>query len=87
MYGIIINQDYRAGGEGGPTGIPTNGVRVENIVYSNVTGRVRPEALGAYILCGEGSCSRFEFDDVDIQGGKLPSSCNYPLEGCPAGVP
>jgi polygalacturonase len=79
-YGIDIEQDYL---NGGPSGTATNGVYVANISFSNVKGWVVPEAMDYYILCGDGSCQDFTFENVDIYGGMEASSCNYPAEGCP----
>lgn len=79
-YGIDIEQDYL---NGGPSGIATNGVYVANISFSNVKGWVVPEAMDYYILCGDGSCQDFTFENVDIYGGTEASSCNYPAGGCP----
>ncbi|KAH8803081.1 glycosyl hydrolases family 28-domain-containing protein [Xylogone sp. PMI_703] len=79
-YGIDIQQDYE---NAGPTGDPSNGVLVKDISFSNVTGWVVPEALDYYILCGDGSCQNFTFDNVEITGGSEVSSCNYPAGGCP----
>ena len=80
-YGIDIEQDYE---NGGPTGTPSNGVLVANIRFENIKGWVVPQAMDYYVLCGDGSCQDFKFQDVDIWGGNLTSSCNYPADGCPA---
>jgi polygalacturonase len=79
-YGIDIEQDYL---NGGSSGTPSNGVLVANIGFSNVTGWAVPAAKDYYVLCGDGSCQNFTFDNVDITGGASTSSCNYPPEGCP----
>lgn len=79
-YGIDIQQDY---GNAGSAGIPSNGVLVANITFSNISGWVVPTAKDYYILCGDGSCQNFTFDNVDIVGGTVASSCNYPPGGCP----
>ncbi|CAK7242431.1 MAG: hypothetical protein STHCBS139747_003924 [Sporothrix thermara] len=79
-YGIDIQQDYL---NGGPTGVPTNGVLIENITFDNVTGTAASSARDYYILCGSGSCSNFKFSDVSITGGSKASSCNYPSSTCP----
>ncbi|KUI61334.1 putative endopolygalacturonase D [Cytospora mali] len=76
-YGIDIQQDYL---NGGPTGDPSNGVLISGITFINVTGTVDSDAYDYYILCGDGSCSDFTFEDVDITGGL--SSCNYPSSLC-----
>jgi polygalacturonase len=81
-YGIDIQQDY---GNSGSAGIPSNGVRVAGIKFENVKGWVVPTAMDYYVLCGDGSCSDFEYRNVNISGGGKNSSCNYPASGCPSG--
>lgn len=78
-YGIDIQQDYL---NGGPTGTPSNGVLVEGIRFRDISGWVVEGAMDYYVLCGNGSCSDFEFEEVSVKGGK-GSSCNYPEAGCP----
>jgi polygalacturonase len=73
MYGIDIQQDYL---NGGPTGIPTNGVTISGISMSRITGTALSSAKNYYILCGDGSCSNFDFVDVTIAGGE-DDSCNF----------
>ncbi|KAK5120236.1 hypothetical protein LTR85_006442 [Meristemomyces frigidus] len=72
IYGIDIQQDYL---NGGPTGNPTNGVIITGVTMTNITGTAEAEAQDYYILCGEGSCSDFTFNDISIMGG-TNSSCN-----------
>ncbi|KAI9052344.1 hypothetical protein LZ554_003694 [Drepanopeziza brunnea f. sp. 'monogermtubi'] len=80
-YGIVVQQDYL---NGGPTGTPTNGVIIENVLFKNVTGTVTSDAINYYVLCGTG-CKNFVFEDVKITGGIANgSSCNFPPTGCPA---
>ncbi|GLI78998.1 hypothetical protein PoHVEF18_007320 [Penicillium ochrochloron] len=57
--GIDIEQDYL---NGGPNGLPTNGVAVHNITYKNVTGWVAEGAADYYVLCGVGSCKDFKYE-------------------------
>ncbi|KAJ4387860.1 hypothetical protein N0V93_008463 [Gnomoniopsis smithogilvyi] len=76
-YGLDVQQDYL---NGGPTGIPTNGVNITGLVFEDITGTVESDAYGYYILCGSGSCSNFTFTNVAITGGN--SSCNYPTDTC-----
>ncbi|KAI4596733.1 hypothetical protein KJ359_005075 [Pestalotiopsis sp. 9143b] len=79
-YGLDVQQDYL---NGGPTGEPTNGVIISNITFIDVTGTVVDEdSYNYYILCGDGSCSNFTYENVLITGGN--SSCNYPSTGCPS---
>ncbi|PYH89594.1 endo-polygalacturonase D [Aspergillus ellipticus CBS 707.79] len=78
-YGIDIQQDYE---NGGSTGTPTNGVKIENITFVDVTGTMT-DGKNYYVLCGDGSCENFVFQDVSITGGS-GDSCNYPSSGCPS---
>ncbi|KAL3420281.1 glycosyl hydrolase family 28 [Phlyctema vagabunda] len=80
-YGIDVQQDYL---NGGPTGEPTNGVKISGVSFTNVTGTATSDAINYYVLCGSGSCSDFTFTDVAISGGGDASSCNFPASGCPA---
>lgn len=75
-YGIDIQQDYL---NGGPTGDPTNGVIIDGINMRNVYGTVQNDADNVYILCGDGSCSDIDFENVRIFGGK--NNCNYEPSG------
>lgn len=72
IYGIDIQQDYL---NGGPTGNPSNGVIITDVLMSNIHGTVQSDAEDYYILCGAGSCTDFTFKDVNIVGG-ANSSCN-----------
>lgn len=76
-YGLDVQQDYL---NGGPTGVPTNGVNITNIVFEDVSGTVQSDAYDYYILCGSGSCSNFTFTNVEITGGN--QTCNYPTNVC-----
>jgi polygalacturonase len=80
IYGIDVQQDYL---NGGPTGDPTNGVIISGLKFSNITGTATSAGMDYYILCGSGSCSDFTYSDIDITGGGVASSCNYPSTGCP----
>ena len=80
-YGIDVQQDYL---NGGPTGEPTNGVKISGITFSSVTGTTTDDAYNYYVLCGSGSCSDITFTDVSISGGGKTSTCNYPSTGCPS---
>ncbi|KAJ7745049.1 putative polygalacturonase, partial [Mycena metata] len=73
IYGIDIQQDYL---NGGPTGTPTNGVIINGITMSNITGTAASGAQNYFILCGSGSCSNFDFVNVAITGGS-DDSCNF----------
>ncbi|KAF6806768.1 polygalacturonase 3 [Colletotrichum musicola] len=81
-YGIDVQQDYL---NGGPTGKPTNGVKIAGIHFIDVTGTTTgAKAYNYYILCGEGSCSDITFEGTKITGGGKGGSCNFPASGCPA---
>lgn len=45
------------------------------MTMANITGTAESVAQDYYILCGDGSCSDFTFNDIDIIGG-TNSSCN-----------
>jgi polygalacturonase len=77
-YGIDIQSDYL---NGGPTGIPSNGVIISNIFMTNITGTAASTAADYYILCGAGSCSNFVWNDIDVSGGGQPSMCNFQTTG------
>lgn len=80
-YGIDLQQDYL---NAGPTGMPTNGVRVEGVHFVDVKGSVTgSKSYNYYVLCGEGSCSDVSFDGVKIVGGTRAGKCNFPESGCP----
>jgi polygalacturonase len=86
-YGLVIQQDYL---NGGPTGKPTSGVKISNIVISNVTGTVAPKGRNYYILCGEASCTNMKIDGVSITGGQKGDYCNNRWSGnfqCPTVKP
>ncbi|GKT54284.1 polygalacturonase 3 [Colletotrichum tofieldiae] len=80
-YGIDVQQDYL---NGGPTGQPTNGVKISGIHFIDVTGTATSDAYNYYILCGDGSCSDITFENTKITGGGKGGSCNFPASGCPA---
>ncbi|GAC94030.1 endopolygalacturonase [Pseudozyma hubeiensis SY62] len=71
-YGIDIQQDYL---NGGPTGSPTNGVKISNVNIKGVTGSVNSGATEVYILCGSGSCSNWKWSGVSISGGSKSTKC------------
>ncbi|KAF2113893.1 glycosyl hydrolases family 28-domain-containing protein [Lophiotrema nucula] len=78
IYGIDIQQDYL---NGGPTGNPTNGVLIQNIVMRNITGTTTDEGRDYYILCGSESCKNITINDASITGGGVPSLCNFQTNG------
>lgn len=78
-YGIVIEQDYE---NGSPTGTPTNGVTISGLTMDGITGTVESSAYDIYILCGDGSCTDWTWEDIDVTGGKTDSSC----ENVPSGA-
>ena len=75
-YGIVVEQDYQ---NGGPTGKPTTGVPITGLTLQNVQGTVADKATNVYILCGNGSCSGWNWSDVRVTGGqKSTKSMNIP---------
>lgn len=60
---------------------PTTGVAITDLTVQDVTGSVTGKGKGVYILCGEGNCSDWIWEGVNVvDGGK--ASC----EGVPSGV-
>nr|AFH77949.1 polygalacturonase [Galactomyces citri-aurantii] len=78
-YGIDVQQDYR---NGGPTGNPTNGVKITGIEFINIHGSVKSSGTNAYILCGSGSCSNWTWSQINVRGGKDSGAC----KNVPAGA-
>ena len=77
IYGIDIQSDYL---NGGPTGEPSDGVIITNVVMRNITGTAQSDARDYYILCGDTNCSNFTFEDINIVGG-TNDSCNVQPAG------
>ncbi|KAK0108479.1 Polygalacturonase [Cadophora gregata] len=71
-YGIVIQQDYK---NGSPTGTPTTGVPITNLVVSGISGSVASGATRVYILCGKGSCSSWKWSGITFTGGKTSTKC------------
>src|SRR5262245_27972267 len=71
-YGIVIEQDYL---NSGPTGEPTNGVKISGVTVTNVTGTADKKARDYYILCGSDSCTNFNLNAVNIVGGEKRAYC------------
>jgi polygalacturonase len=55
---------------GGPTGIPTNGVNITNIMMISIHGNAQAAAQNYYLLvANQTSPATWKFSDVDISGG------------------
>ena len=76
-YGIVIQQDYE---NGSPTGTPTNGVVINGVTATDVTGTVTGDAQQVKILCGT-QCSKFKFSNVKLTGGKKGSVSGVVVDG------
>ncbi|KAL7412664.1 glycoside hydrolase [Mrakia frigida] len=67
-YGVVIQQDYL---NGGPTGVPTNGVAIKNINFTSgnkVT--VGSKGKKVFVLCGTGSCTgTWNWSGLTASGG------------------
>ena len=75
-YGVVVQQDYR---NGSPTGKPTTGVPITDLTLENVQGTVTGKGTNVYILCGDGSCSDWNWSDVNVNGGEQSTnSLNVP---------
>ncbi|KAJ7110426.1 glycosyl hydrolases family 28-domain-containing protein [Mycena epipterygia] len=87
IYGIDIQQDYL---NGGPTGIPTNGVNITNITMSQIKGNVipGPGAANYYLLvANETTGKSWVFDNLDVTGAGNSTCLVVPpkFKGCPGG--
>ncbi|KAK5124814.1 hypothetical protein LTR85_001527 [Meristemomyces frigidus] len=78
-YGIVIEQDYK---NGSPTGTPTTGVPITDLTLDGIEGTVESTATDIYILCGDGSCSDWTWESIDVTGGKTSTKC----ENIPSGA-
>ncbi|OLL22487.1 Polygalacturonase [Neolecta irregularis DAH-3] len=76
-YGIDIQQDYL---NGGPTNMPSDGVKITNIHMHNIFGNVNKGAYPVNVLCGHDSCHNLEFSGINITGGS-GSHCNVKIIG------
>lgn len=71
-YAIDVQQDYE---NGSPTGDPTTGIPVSNVIFENISGDVTDDGYQYYILCGSTtSCSDISFSNIDISGGSTECS-------------
>ncbi|POS68923.1 endopolygalacturonase [Diaporthe helianthi] len=78
-YGVVIQQDYQ---NGSPTGKPTTGVPVTDLSITGVKGSVASSGTNVYLLCGKGSCSKWNWSGNGVTGGKKGSYClNIPAGG------
>ncbi|KAJ5804986.1 hypothetical protein N7474_010873 [Penicillium riverlandense] len=77
-HGIVIEQDYE---NGSPTGTPTTGIPITDLTVENITGSVQSDAAPVYILCGDGSCSDWKWEGVDLSGGQASDKCENMPDG------
>ncbi|KAG6011653.1 hypothetical protein E4U54_007968 [Claviceps lovelessii] len=66
QFGIVIRQDYK---NSGPTGNPTKGVPIKNLVINRVTGTVKPDGTNYHILCASGACSNWKWTNNKVVNG------------------
>jgi polygalacturonase len=74
---------------GGPTGIPTNGVNITNITMSQIKGNVipGPGAENYYLLvANETTGKSWVFDNLDVTGAGNSTCLVVPpkFKGCPS---
>lgn len=70
-YGILIEQNYDGGDLDGDT---TTGIPITDLTMDGVTGSVESSGYNVVIACGDGSCSDWTWDSVDVTGGKSYAS-------------
>ncbi|XP_050303857.1 polygalacturonase-like isoform X2 [Anthonomus grandis grandis] len=71
-FGIQIQQNY-------PKGEVVGNVPINNLMLKNVHGNVTDEAVPVFILCADGSCNKWVWYDVHVNGSRR-SICNYEPE-------
>ncbi|XP_060534970.1 uncharacterized protein LOC132707227 isoform X2 [Cylas formicarius] len=74
-FGIEIHENYPD-----TTAEPRNNVPIVDLKMVNVTGNVSRDAAPVFILCADGGCADWQWDDVKISGRKS-DSCNFLPEG------
>ncbi|WVQ65135.1 uncharacterized protein L199_003308 [Kwoniella botswanensis] len=82
-YGVVIQQDYE---NGSPTGEPTNGIEISNIVFDSGTAveTASDAKYGVYVLCGDGSCTgNWDWSGLTVSGAENAISGDPPITGFP----
>ncbi|KAF9018465.1 glycoside hydrolase [Hymenopellis radicata] len=77
-FGVIIEQDYE---NGSPTGVPTNGIEISNVIYSgkNSVRMTEDDGLQVFVLCGDGSCTgTWDWKGLAVSGGESGSITGDP---------
>nr|CCJ09444.1 glycoside hydrolase family 28 protein [Phaedon cochleariae] len=79
-YGINVQQDYR---DGGSTGTPKANVLIDGLNMINITGSAHKgsKAMGVYIICGDNSCTNWNWGGISIDGARRNDSCNFSPTG------
>lgn len=72
MYGVLFAQNYQNGRFDGQL---ASGCPLTNIKLSGITGTVGQRGTPVYIATGQGAASNWEWNDVDISGGKPCKIC------------
>ncbi|XP_060517916.1 uncharacterized protein LOC132696850 [Cylas formicarius] len=80
-YGIMFHQDFSNSGQGS-TGKPVGTVVFSDITLNDIVGYVNGQySAGVVLRCAEGYCKNFNFNYVDITGGKSPDECSIQPNG------
>ncbi|CAG9827217.1 unnamed protein product [Diabrotica balteata] len=78
-YAINVQEDYT---NDGPTGHPLGNIPIKNLhinkVYGTMTGS---NSVKAYILCGSGGCSNWNWSNINVSGAAKSNSCNFKPNG------
>jgi len=78
-YAINVQQDYTNDGD---TGHPLGNIKIKDLWITNVYGTMTgSNAVKAYILCGSGGCSNFNWSGINVSGASKPNSCNVKPNG------
>ncbi|XP_028147188.2 polygalacturonase [Diabrotica virgifera virgifera] len=78
-YAINVQEDYT---NDGPTGHPLGNIPIKNLKINNVYGTMTgSNSVKAYILCGSGGCSNWNWSNINVSGAAKSNSCNFTPNG------
>ncbi len=78
---LIVSHDTITSLNGQETGSPSTGVPITNLTIENISGSVADSAQRIKILCGEGSCQDWNWQQPQLVGGMTTPSCVNPPPG------
>ncbi|XP_060518123.1 uncharacterized protein LOC132696958 [Cylas formicarius] len=80
-YGIMFHQDFSNAAQGS-TGTPVGTIVFSDITLNDITGYVDGKySAGVCLRCAAGYCVNFNFNNVQISGGKYKDECSIQPNG------